>query len=159
MPKPTPRQLSVVLKFSTEMQLKNKISLVLLVSWIGFILNLCLYGLAAAQSKDAPSCNVMDFKMLALTTNDEQVREKNMNEWLIKFGKACASDEIIYIRANLSAWLGTANTLKINQSIENILTEKKNVQKNYNADTSELEKNKNNASAAKPQTDAISTRR
>ena len=57
------------------------------------------------------------------------------------------------------SWLGTANTLKINQSIENILTEKKNVQKNYNADTSELEKNKNNASAAKPQTDAISTRR
>jgi len=52
---PTPRQLSVVLKFSTELQLKNKISLVLLVSWMGFILNLCLYGLAVAQSKDTPS--------------------------------------------------------------------------------------------------------
>jgi hypothetical protein len=139
--------------------LKNKQCPVLLFSWTGFILNLCLYGLAVAQSKDAPSCNVTDFKMLALTTNDEQVREKNINEWLIKFGKTCASDQIIYIRANLSPWLGTANTLKINQSIENILTEKKNVQKNYEADTSELEKNKNNASAAKPQTDTISTRR
>ena len=114
---------------------------------------------ALAQNKDAAACNVMDFKMLALTTNDEQMREKNVNEWLIKFGKACASDQIIYLRANLASWLGTANTLKINQSLENILTEKKNTQKNYDADTSELEKNKNNAPTTKPQTDTISTRR
>ena len=137
----------------------NSLFSLLIGSLFAATLNSLISTTALAQNKDAAACNVMDFKMLALTTNDEQVREKNMNEWLIKFGKACASDEIIYIRANLSPWLGTANTLKINQSIENILTDKKNVQKNYNADTSELEKNKNNASAAKPQTDAISTRR
>jgi len=55
--------------------------------------------------------------------------------------------------------LGTANTLKVNQSIETLLSEKKNVQKNYDADVSELEKNKNNAPLNKPQTETLSTRR
>jgi len=49
--------------------------------------------------------------------------------------------------------------LKLNQSIETLLAEKKIVQKNYDADTSELEKNKNNSPVNKPQTDTISTRR
>lgn len=117
------------------------------------------FGAAFAQNKDAQVCNVADFKMLALATNDEQAREKSVGDWLMKFGKACAADQIVYIRTNLAPWLGTANTLKINQSIETILAEKKAAQKNYDADTSELEKNKNNALANKPQTETVSTRR
>ena len=117
------------------------------------------FGSAFAQNKDAQVCNVADFKMLALATNDEQAREKSVGDWLMKFGKACAADQILYIRTNLAPWLGTANTLKINQSIETILAEKKAAQKNYDADTSELEKNKNNALANKPQTETVSTRR
>jgi hypothetical protein len=39
------------------------------------------------------------------------------------------------------------------------LAEKKTAQKNYEADTSELEKNKNNMPVNKPQADTVSTRR
>jgi len=120
---------------------------------------LLMVGSAFAQNKDAQVCNVADFKMLALATNDEQAREKSVGDWLMKFGKVCAADQIAYIRTNLAPWLGTANTLKINQSIENLLAEKKAAQKNYDADTSELEKNKNNPLANKPQTETVSTRR
>jgi hypothetical protein len=49
--------------------------------------------------------------------------------------------------------------LKINQSIENLLAEKKAAEKNYNADTSELEKNKNNPPANKPSGETVSTRK
>ncbi len=120
---------------------------------------LLMMGPAIAQNKDAQVCNVADFKMLALATNDEQAREKSVGDWLMKFGKACAADQIGYIRTNLAPWLGTANTLKINQSIESLLAEKKATQKNYDADTSELEKNKNNPLANKPQAETVSTRR
>ena len=40
-------------------------------------------------------CNVADFKMLALATNDEQAREKSVTDWLVKFGKVCAADQIV----------------------------------------------------------------
>jgi len=77
----------------------------------------------------------------------------------VKFGKVCAADQIVFIRANLAPWLGTANTMKVNQSIETLLADKRVTQKNYDADTSELEKNKNNMPANKPQTETMSTKR
>jgi len=123
------------------------------------VFGLLIGSIATAQNKDPMVCNVGDFKMLALATNDEQAREKSVRDWLTKFGKVCAADQIVFIRANLAPWLGTANTLKVNQSIETLLSEKKNAQKNYDADVSELEKNKNNAPVNKPQTETLSTRR
>lgn len=147
----------------TEMSLKNKPYCVFHIPGVRMVVATFgawfLMNSAIAQNKDVTVCNVIDLKMLALTTNDEQVREKSVSDWLTKFGKACATDQLVYIRGNLAPWLGTANTLKINQSIENILTDKKTVQKNYDADTSELEKNKANATANKPATDTVSTRR
>jgi hypothetical protein len=128
--------------------------------WLFFyLLGLLMASSVMAQNKDVIICNVMDLKMLALTTNDEQAREKSVSDWLAKIGKVCAADQIIYIRANLAPWLGTANTLKINQSIETLLADKKSVQKNYEADTSELEKNKNNLPNNRPTTDTVSSRR
>ena len=112
---------------------------------------------AIAQTKDAAVCNVADFKMLALATNDEQAREKSVTDWLVKFGKVCAADQIVFIRANLAPWLGTANTMKVNQSIETLLADKRVTQKNYDADTSELDKN--NTTPNKPQPETMSTRR
>ena len=123
------------------------------------VFGLLFESTAIAQNKDPLVCNVADFKMLALATNDEQAREKSVSDWLTKFGKVCAVDQIVFIRGNLAPWLGTANTLKVNQSIETLLSEKKNAQKNYDADVSELEKNKNNVPVNKPQTETLSTRR
>jgi len=150
------------------MQLKNKQYSVIQNSRVAFVqrvlvVAMCgpwvMAGSALAQAKDGAACNVIDFKMLALATNDEQAREKVVNDWLNKFGKVCAADQITYLRTNLAPWLGTANTLKINQSIENLLAEKKAAEKNYNADTSELEKNKNNPPANKPPGETVSTRK
>ena len=123
------------------------------------VFGLLFESTAIAQNKDPLVCNVADFKMLALATNDEQAREKSVSDWLTKFGKVCAADQIVFIRGNLAPWLGTANTLKVNQSIETLLSEKKNAQKNYDADVSEIEKNKNNVPVNKPQTETLSTRR
>ena len=123
------------------------------------IFAMLLCSSAKAQTKDAAVCNVADFKMLALATNDEQAREKSVTDWLVKFGKVCAADQIVFIRANLAPWLGTANTMKVNQSIETLLADKRVTQKNYDADTSELDKNKNNMTPNKPQTETMSTRR
>ncbi len=123
------------------------------------VFGLLFESTAIAQNKDPLVCNVADFKMLALATNDEQAREKSVSDWLTKFGKVCAADQIVFIRGNLAPWLGTANTLKVNQSIETLLSEKKNAQKNYDADISEIEKNKNNVPVNKPQTETLSTRR
>ena len=123
------------------------------------VFGLLFESTAIAQNKDPLVCNVADFKMLALATNDEQAREKSVSDWLTKFGKVCAADQIVFIRGNLAPWLDTANTLKVNQSIETLLSEKKNAQKNYDADVSELEKNKNNVPVNKPQTETLSTRR
>jgi len=143
-------------KFSLpHIQRQDALKVTLFLSITGMLLS----GSAIAQNKDVLVCNVADFKMLALATNDEQAREKSVSDWLAKFGKVCAADQIVYIRGNLAPWLGTANTLKVNQSIETLLADKKNVQKNYDADISELEKNKNNMPANKPQTDTVSTRR
>lgn len=116
-------------------------------------------GSALAQAKEGVVCNVNDFKMLALATNDEQAREKVVSDWLNKSGKVCAADQIIYLRTNLASWLGTANTLKINQTIENLFNEKKAAEKNYNANTSELEKNNNNPPTNKPSGETVSTRK
>jgi hypothetical protein len=49
--------------------------------------------------------------------------------------------------------------MKVNQSIETLLADKRVTQKNYDADTSELDKNKNNTASNKPQTETMSTRR
>jgi hypothetical protein len=74
-----------------------------------------------------------DFKALAYTTNDEQLREERAKEWLNKYGKSCPLDQIEFILINQAVWLGTSNTPAISSSIETIYKLKK-------ASTEELQK-------------------
>jgi hypothetical protein len=101
----------------------------------GFALN-C----ASAQNKNTPGsaapavvCSASDFKALAYTTNDAQLREERAKEWLNKYGKSCPLDQIEFILMNQAVWLGTSNTPAISSSIETIYKLKK-------ASADELEK-------------------
>jgi hypothetical protein len=97
---------------------------------------LCLAGLhfnaLPAQNKNsaAPAaaplvCSATDFKALAYTINDAQLREDRAKEWLSKYGKVCPLDQLEIILINQAVWLGTANTPAIISSIETIYKQKK----------------------------------
>ena len=106
--------------------------------WSFFILFSVCFTLncASAQNKNAPPafvCSASDFKALAYTTNDEQLREERAKEWLNKYGKSCPLDQIEFILINQAVWLGTSNTPAISSSIETIYKLKK-------ASTEELQK-------------------
>lgn len=99
---------------------------------------LCFAGLHShawsAQNKNStaptPSatpliCSATDFKALAYTINDAQIREERANEWLSKYGKVCPLDQLEIILINQAVWLGTANTPSIISSIETFYKKKK----------------------------------
>jgi len=78
-------------------------------------------GKTLAQKNESTSaCKAIDFKNLALTTNDEQARVKLTEQWLAKYGKSCAIDQLGVIKNNLPAWLGTANTTQISQTVDSL---------------------------------------
>lgn len=110
-----------------------------------FLCGLFVTNFASAQTKStapAPSptlvCSATDFKALAYTTNDEQLREERAKEWLAKYGKSCPIDQLEIILMNQAIWLGTANTPRIISATETMYRQKK-------ASAEELEK-----SVAKP---------
>ena len=95
-------------------------------------LGMVAFNFASAQNKNTPSspapavvCSASDFKALAYTTNDAQLREERAKEWLNKFGKSCPLDQIEFILMNQAVWLGTSNTPAISSSIETIYKLKK----------------------------------
>jgi len=110
----------------------------------------------SAQNKEGSTgCRVLDLKTLAINTNDEQVREKLTNDWLAKYGKTCEAGQIGIIRNNLSAWLGTSNSMKISQTVEAIYLEKKSLIDSVNQDASN--KPQPNLVINRPPAEVIST--
>lgn len=74
-----------------------------------------------AQKNDSTyTCKVLDLKTLALTTNDEQIRVKLTEEWLAKYVRYCAIDQLVVMKNNLPAWLGTANTTQISRTVDSL---------------------------------------
>ena len=70
-------------------------------------------------------CKVHDLKAIALLNNDEQVRVKLTEDWLANYGKSCEVDQLAVIKNNLPAWLGTANTNQISQTVDSLYLKKK----------------------------------
>ena len=79
----------------------------------------------AAPTAPAAACSASEFKALAYTINDAQVREDRAKEWLSKYGKSCPIDQIEIILSNQAVWLGTADTPFIISAIETIYKQKK----------------------------------
>jgi len=125
-----------------------------------FLVAVVLCQTSLAQNKEgAMICNVADLKTLALSINNEQEREKSVTDWLSRFGKTCSVEQIGLIKINLAPWLGTANTPRINRSIESLIAGKNSAQKNYDADVSGFEKTNENSNGAQYPGEKISTRR
>ena len=127
----------------------------------------CGFSPVSAQKKDESTsksdepliCNIADFKTLALSVNSEQEREKSVNEWLNKFGKICAVDQLIYIRGNFPGWLGTANSPTLNRKVESIIGAKGSSQKNYETDLSGIDKSQTIQTNGNYSTEKMSTRK
>ena len=83
-----------------------------------FLLSLC------AGNVEQP-CLVSDFKLIALSTNDQIEREKLALVWLKKIGPSCSLEKLIIIRNNRANWLGTADTTEVDVLVETLLERKK----------------------------------
>ena len=68
---------------------------------------------------------VSDFKLIALSTNDQIEREKAALMWLKKVGPSCSLEKLIIIRNNRANWMGTADTKDIDILVETLLERKK----------------------------------
>ena len=79
----------------------------------------------AAPTAPVATCSASEFKALAYTINDAQLREERAKEWLNKYGKSCPIDQIEFILSNQAVWLGTADTPVIISAIETIYKQKK----------------------------------
>jgi len=68
---------------------------------------------------------VSDFKLIALSTNDQIEREKAALTWLKKVGPSCSLEKLIIIRNNRANWLGTADTTEVDVLVDTLLGKKK----------------------------------
>jgi len=83
----------------------------------------CLLSLCAGNAEQP--CLVSDFKLIALSTNNQIEREKAALTWLKKIGPSCSLEKLIIIRNNRANWLGTADTTEIDVLVETLLGRKK----------------------------------
>jgi hypothetical protein len=70
-------------------------------------------------------CLVSDFKLIALSTNNQIEREKAALTWLKKIGPSCSLEKLIIIRNNRANWLGTADTTEVDVLVDTLLGRKK----------------------------------
>ena len=68
---------------------------------------------------------VSDFKLIALSTNDQIERERAALTWLKKVGPSCSLEKLIIIRNNRANWLGTADTTEVDVLVDTLLGRKK----------------------------------
>ena len=83
-----------------------------------FLLSLC------AGNAEQP-CLVSDFKLIALSTNDQIERERAALTWLKKVGPSCSLEKLITIRNNRANWLGTADTKEVFVIVDVLIERKK----------------------------------
>ena len=59
------------------------------------------------------SCNVGEFKVLALTTHDPTRRKEVTLVWLKKNAKQCSNEQLVQLYNHFAEWLGTADNFEI----------------------------------------------
>jgi hypothetical protein len=59
------------------------------------------------------SCNIGEFKILALTTHDPSKRKEVTLDWLKKNGEQCSKEQLTGLFNALPEWLGTADNFEI----------------------------------------------
>ena len=59
------------------------------------------------------SCNVGEFKVLALTEHNPIVRKEITLDWLKKNGEQCSNEQLVQLYNHFAEWLGTADNFEI----------------------------------------------
>ena len=59
------------------------------------------------------SCNVGEFKVLALTTHDPTRRKEVTLDWLKKNAKQCSNEQLVQLYNHFAEWLGAADNFEI----------------------------------------------
>ena len=59
------------------------------------------------------SCNVGEFKVLALTEHNPIVRKEITLDWLKKNAKQCSNEQLVQLYNHFAEWLGTADNFEI----------------------------------------------
>ena len=59
------------------------------------------------------SCNVGEFKILALTTHDPSKRKEVTLDWLKKNAKQCSNEQLVQLYNHFAEWLGAADNFEI----------------------------------------------
>jgi hypothetical protein len=66
-------------------------------------------------------CVVADFRALGIDTNDSRERRTKALAWLKKYGKSCTAEQLVAMRNNRAAWLGTADNAELAARIDGLL--------------------------------------
>ena len=85
------------------------------VSW--YLVFSVLGGVAAAKPADS-DCVVADFRTLALTVHNPTERLAAATQWLQSHGDACSLKDIALIKSSSPAWLGSADSPLIQQTMD-----------------------------------------
>ena len=59
------------------------------------------------------SCNIGEFKVLALTEHNPIVRKEITLDWLKKNAKQCSNEQLVQLYNHFSEWLGAADNFEI----------------------------------------------
>lgn len=71
------------------------------------------------------SCNIGEFKILALTEHDPSKRKEVTLDWLKKNAKQCSNEQLVQLYNHFAEWLGAADNFEIRGLIyEQYRTEK-----------------------------------
>jgi hypothetical protein len=71
------------------------------------------------------SCNIGEFKILALTEHDSSKRKEITLDWLKKNAKQCSNEQLVQLYNHFAEWLGSSDNFEIRGLIyEHYRTEK-----------------------------------
>jgi len=59
------------------------------------------------------SCNIGEFKILALTEHDPSKRKEITLVWLKKNAKQCSNEQLVQLYNHFAEWLGAADNFEI----------------------------------------------
>jgi hypothetical protein len=85
--------------------------------WAIAIAILCVALARSAEMR----CAVFDLQTIALMTHDPTERHKLALQWLKDNGNKCSYQQLVYIQNRRSEWLGNADSLDVQNTINGLL--------------------------------------
>lgn len=95
--------------------------------WFIIIVMVFLLSKSTAQSS---SCNLGDFKYIALTTHDPYDRKEKIIRWIKRNGTECNKEDVAKIYNSLAHLLGTSDDGEIRVLTYELYMNAKNIEKN-----------------------------